>query len=73
MQQPSTTNEVPSMFHSSQFMELTHSLGLDPSGLNSVFDVPTYGAWPSNDVALTGMQGDMIRNPGILLGHKGPG
>lgn len=54
-------------------MELTHSLGLDPSGLNSVFDVPTYGTWPSNDVALTGMQGDMIRNPAILLGHKGPG
>jgi hypothetical protein len=71
-QESTTTNDL-SMFHPSQFMELTHSLGLDPSGLNSVFDAPTYGTWLSNDMAFTGLQGDVVRSSTMLLGHKDPG
>ena len=71
-QQPQSSNSEMSMF-ASPFMELTHSLGLDPSGLNSVFDVPTYSTWPSNNSIFTGMQGDLVRNSGMLLERKDPG
>lgn len=54
------------IFHHSQFMELTHSLGLDPSGLNSVFDVPTYNTRLSNDKAFTDVQGDISRNHAMI-------
>ncbi|KAF8511182.1 fungal-specific transcription factor domain-containing protein [Gautieria morchelliformis] len=70
---PQSSHDGMNIFHPSQFMELTHSLGLDPSGLNSVFDVPACTTWPSNDPTFAGMQEDMGRNPTILLGHKGPG
>ena len=49
------------VFHpSTAFMELTHSLGLEPSGLDRVFGVSDYAAWPSNGSPFGGVDEDVI-------------
>ncbi|KAF8583961.1 hypothetical protein K439DRAFT_1660982 [Ramaria rubella] len=70
---PQSSNHGIPVFHPSHFMEMTHSLGLDPSGLNSAFETPAYRTWPSNDSPFAGMQEDAVRRATMVVRHKGPG
>ncbi|KAF8583996.1 hypothetical protein K439DRAFT_1633948 [Ramaria rubella] len=64
---PQSSNHGITVFHPSHFMEMTHPLGLDLSGLNSAFETPAYRTWPSNDSPFAGMQEDAVRRATMLV------